>query len=648
MAVEQFANDAATVVSSGGSTTPAQGTQETWTVSAISSFPVVSNTATPTTQFHITDPANPTEIMTVINVSGGGNTTWLVVRGAEGTTPVSHTAGFTVKQVLTANSITQLQRVDWLNVVTMFGADPTGITDSTTAITNALAACPAGGIVFIPAGKFTISSPLNIPTGVWMRGNQGFRAAARNVSYIEPSAGFSGAAAITFSAGTPAGALENIVLNGTNLPGGNTVDGIDLLGGVKQWSLIGCAVQHFGGHGVNITASGGNPDGGYIRDLHVNNNGLDGLHWAYCVDSLANTVHADSNGNSGVYFANLNNTSVYGMKSQSNTQYGYNFNVSFGKPSGIMVGCFSENNQLDGFHVTALSNAGTITFIGCGTNNDGNAGVQNSGYSGFNMTSSGVDLMFQGCFNFITTTANGPDYGMKLTNATGQVTFTGCSFLGANAGYLDGGGNTSVSWIGTTTSFGESDSRTVASPTLATTGPALGTPKASDFGAIAWACDPAGTLSSGGTTAVNGTVYLTAVFVPQICTINKILWMVKTAAITPTTSQNFLGIYNAAGTLLNSVNVDTASTSVGFNSTTITATIVTPGMYWVAMVFNAATPPVLQSTTANGTSTGMGLGVSASLARFATSSTAQTSLPGTITPASNARTAGGMWAAVSS
>jgi hypothetical protein len=62
-------------------------------------FPVASNSATQPTQFHISDPALASEIVTVTNMSG---LTWTVTRGAEGTTPVAHASGFTVKQVVTA------------------------------------------------------------------------------------------------------------------------------------------------------------------------------------------------------------------------------------------------------------------------------------------------------------------------------------------------------------------------------------------------------------------------------------------------------------------------------------------------------------------------------------------------------------------
>lgn len=99
MALELFTNNPSTTVPSGGTDAPAAGTQETWTVTSSAPFPAASSSATPPTQFHVADPQAPTELITVVNVSG---TTWTVVRGAENTTPVAHTAGFTVQQVVTA------------------------------------------------------------------------------------------------------------------------------------------------------------------------------------------------------------------------------------------------------------------------------------------------------------------------------------------------------------------------------------------------------------------------------------------------------------------------------------------------------------------------------------------------------------------
>jgi hypothetical protein len=44
-----------------------------------------------------------------------------------------------------------------------FGADPTGDTDSTTAIRNAISSCPAsGGVVYFPKGIYTVSAQISI------------------------------------------------------------------------------------------------------------------------------------------------------------------------------------------------------------------------------------------------------------------------------------------------------------------------------------------------------------------------------------------------------------------------------------------------------------------------------------------------------
>lgn len=104
MPAEVYTDQATTTVASGGTTAPAGGTQETWTVASSSSFPAASSTATPPTQFHVADTADGKtgEIIAVTNVSG---TTWTVTRGAESTTPVAHSAGFTIVNLITSGGL---------------------------------------------------------------------------------------------------------------------------------------------------------------------------------------------------------------------------------------------------------------------------------------------------------------------------------------------------------------------------------------------------------------------------------------------------------------------------------------------------------------------------------------------------------------
>lgn len=168
-----------------------------------------------------------------------------------------------------------------------------------------------------------------------------------------------------------------------------------------------------------------------------------------------------------------------------------------------------------------------------------------------------------------------------------------------------------------------------------------------DHGLVAWSSDPS--VNTGNAQTVNGSVYLTRLNIRTPVTISTVWWTQTTGATTPTTGENFVGVYNSAGTLLSSVNVDAKSANNAMQSAALGAAQSLAGgsFIWVACLFNAATPPILMR--------GGGLTVSANMAnlstansRFAVNGTGQTSLPSTITPGSNSQTGVfAVWAAVS-
>lgn len=136
MPIDQFANNASTTVTSGGTSAAAAGTSESWTVASSASFPTASSTASPPTQFRVVDPAAPTEWMTVTNVSG---TTWTVTRGTEGA-PTTHTSGFTVQLVATAGWLqARDDRALGTNIKQVFGAKADGKTVTDAAMTSGAA-----------------------------------------------------------------------------------------------------------------------------------------------------------------------------------------------------------------------------------------------------------------------------------------------------------------------------------------------------------------------------------------------------------------------------------------------------------------------------------------------------------------------------
>jgi hypothetical protein len=108
MATDILTNQGSGTVTSGGTTAPAQGTSESWTVTAANAFPQVSVAAG--TTFKIVDPAQQTEVMMVTVAPGGtgAGQSWTVTRGAEGTTPVVHAANCTVYEIITSGVLGNL------------------------------------------------------------------------------------------------------------------------------------------------------------------------------------------------------------------------------------------------------------------------------------------------------------------------------------------------------------------------------------------------------------------------------------------------------------------------------------------------------------------------------------------------------------
>ena len=98
-------NQGAGAVTTGGLTAPTAGTSESMTVTVTNAFPAVASSRS--TTFKFMDPALPAEIMMATATPGGvgAGQAWTVTRGAEGTTPVIHAAGFAIQELITAGTL---------------------------------------------------------------------------------------------------------------------------------------------------------------------------------------------------------------------------------------------------------------------------------------------------------------------------------------------------------------------------------------------------------------------------------------------------------------------------------------------------------------------------------------------------------------
>lgn len=171
-----FTNNGAGTVTTGGTTAPAGGTVEAWTVTVTGAFPVASAAAQPPVQFTVCDVALPLEKFLVTAAPGGTGVgqSWTVTRGAEGTAPVAHTAGFTIVEVTTAGFLTGVSKE--LSATAYVDCDYAGVVDASTAFNAALATLPVvngypvGRVVFGPGVVKMAVTPSNPGPSVFVQG----------------------------------------------------------------------------------------------------------------------------------------------------------------------------------------------------------------------------------------------------------------------------------------------------------------------------------------------------------------------------------------------------------------------------------------------------------------------------------------------
>jgi hypothetical protein len=350
VAVEVFANIPSTTVTSGGTDAPAAGTQQTWTVASSAGFPAVSSSATPPTQIHIADVSLNSEVISVTNISG---TTWTVTRGAESTTPVAHAAGFTAYQVVSAGAYAQLRDTDWLNVVTQFGADPTGTADATSIIQGAIAALPAaGGVIYFPAGTYKLSGTLTVGSGITLAGD------GPTLSVLHQTSTSANVIYIT----EPSTYVIDVTITGLQVLGPNSGSGVGIYGsadsdtqGVWRVKIANVIVTSMGGNGIELH----NPlltTFDQVQSSFNADNGFYLLGAPVGTSCTFTSCYAKSNGSRGYYLHNVVYTALNGCAADFN-QNGYVFNIC----AGVSVsGCGAESQAVDQFVFTG-GNSNTMT-----------------------------------------------------------------------------------------------------------------------------------------------------------------------------------------------------------------------------------------------------------------------------------------------
>lgn len=332
--------------------------------------------------------------------------------------------------------------------VLWYGADPTGATDSTTAINTAIAAVSTnGGTVYFPSGTYVISSPINITENkeLTLTGES-------TVNSLQPLSG----SILTLADGANCDMLvksttgrvniKGLVFDGnkagqtvTNLhgiwfQGTNTMIRRATLEDVIVWEISGVGIQvdsleshvrnvHVGyceGDGINITASSDTDWWNVLSGFNAGNGvafvGVPGMGAGGCIFTFGNIYR---NGLNGLYLSNAFNSTFIHCVTDANTMNGI-----LGEGPGWRNRFFSCNSHVNNY---PSDNDGVATTYPSGTYSN----VKLAGDS-----SSLYDWEFIGCsfFQYESTLTHKPKYLIEDARTAfaatkyARLSFNSCNF----------------------------------------------------------------------------------------------------------------------------------------------------------------------------------------------------------------------------
>lgn len=521
---------------------------------------------------------------------------------------------------------------DWLNVVTGFGADPAGKTDSTAAFQNAIDALPAkaGGVVYVPAGTYKIDSGALQPvSGLRLTGD----------GYLSTIIVSTGNNVVNANIGSQ---LDSVEIDHLTLQ----ASGSDLITGawVVRWRIHDCRLVQFSADNAiwNASAVTGMTECVFERNtefVYGATRGIDAWYLA-CASSPAQinqTVWRD--------------------------------NICFNMGSGQPV-------VYDGSHYWYH-----LTQAAAGNVNQANSFV-NTVFEhccgGAILVESGIGNLIDGCWSYDTpaSTISNPLFSIKksatggssqLTTIRGSgrlggglksgvsdialdftcvdTTISGCGCNQGSAPFvIDLGNTSSVSLSGLPKSYTLLNSAGVPFITQAP-GSA---PQPEDLSYVGWAFDSATLGTTGTPLTTAGVLYLIKVPVRVAKPITNVRVSLTAAGI-GLTSGNLIGVYSSSGAQIGASADQTAAWlgGAGVIDAPLSDGPVTvgPGFVWVALLFNGRTGPAMDGTVGNSAALANGRLPPAS-ARFGSILKGRTTLPGYIMPVNITPTASQWWAAV--
>jgi len=364
--------------------------------------------------------------------------------------------------------------------VMAYGATGNGSTDDTAAINAAIAAASSGDIVYLPGGTYKVSSPIVIPPCITFEGatrtfwypSEGgtSNGVLGPTSRIMPSSSFSTTATVNgssvtlngvialveehtggYSSGSANQTIKNIIVDGANLTGGNTIDGFYTYGSVMGVTMSGCGATNVGGHGIETAYAAVYGEGyGFLNELEMTdcvfyNCGGDGVHLVATADSTFTACHVIACTGNAWYLDQVGNTRLLGCKAEWSLVGWYvTWPSGYGnQPRMTFVGCSTDYNTTDGVYLNGNQTGGVVLFSGCDFHADGHNGTSTA--AGIHVAGAAYQVIISNCAVIMGPTQTGganpygPGIGMKTDSTPTYVSVDNSSFQGYSSGWTTDG-----------------------------------------------------------------------------------------------------------------------------------------------------------------------------------------------------------------
>jgi len=366
----------------------------------------------------------------------------------------------TVTGALNANGVT-----DWINART-HGATGDDVTDDIDALEDAVQACPLGGVVYLPNGRYRTSRTLYVPPGVTVMMPHANLMAVPGITdppcSIKPLDEFTGPAAIGFLNQTAGGypaipaehRLVNVMIDGSAYTAA-ALDGIQAKGNIQNICMYGCTIRYMSGNGIytDIGADSVFPYSWRLYRVMIDNCDGHGFAFNVMTDITLFDCQSIGNGANGFYLRNLANSQMSLCRAEWNGNHGYAFTGDWGEGAGagalVASGCSTDRNGWDGIHVDATGTT-PIVFNGLMLRRDGrNNGAGGGGYAALATYAATIPIVVDGLTVYPGTDDNGtgtssPEMGVNLQAVTEAFTLDNAYIHVATTPLNDDGTNLRV------------------------------------------------------------------------------------------------------------------------------------------------------------------------------------------------------------